>query len=160
MSDFLPDAALQAAVNAKWDEAGLTTIFKEKWPEPTADFDALHDSEAREGTPWPYCIVEFGAGAVDSRMSHGPSAGQNPQPTKKNRIDNIDWQFRIHDKSKTRCAKMVKIVSDAFEGFRPTLSAGRHMQTVADPPFGARNGDSEWVWVIPFTTTIDQEYTA
>lgn len=148
-------------VATRWDQAGLDNIIKGYWPNAKKSrYPAVHDEQARPGTPHPYVVYES-AEPIVLGHSTGGDAGHKEQ-----QYQDVPIQFRVHAKgTNTQSGKSIaKEVAIAIKlAFDPgndflQLSPDCHLCTLADGDFPIREGDEEWVWVVQYRIRLDATY--
>lgn len=160
MSNGRGSWSVAAGVKARWDDAGLSTLFKSEWPDPTTtQYLAFNDGEARpakDGTnhPRPYCIVEQGE-PIRVEGSSGTTS------TTKREIQDVPLQFTVYATTKTKAKQFASQIANAFDTARLTLDDDDgHVDTLRDPDFSVREDDKTWAWVLQYRIRIDVGYNA
>ena len=164
MADVRGSWTLDEAVVTRWNDKSLDDRFRDWWKVPTAiDYQPFNDGEARPMPAGPYCVFEKAEGTTLQRHT-GITA------TTENALISIPIQFRIHAKSgtfsggaksgKEVCVILAKLVAAAFDpaaGFL-AMHPDHHVYTLRQPDFHIREGDTEWVWILPYDIVVDAEY--
>lgn len=164
MAEVRGSWTLDEAIVTRWNDKSLDARFRDYWQDSTAtDYQPLNDGEARPTPAGPYCVFEIDEGVTLQRHT-GTTA------TTKNDLYSIPIRFRIHAKSgtfsggaksgKEVCVILAKLVAAAFDPAAGILAMhpDHHVYTLRQPDFNVREGDEEWVWVLPYDIVVDAEY--
>lgn len=152
-------ADIWAAIVARWDALGLTAQFTSRWTKSApSGCAAFNDGEARPGTPFPYCVLEQGTGIRDHRSSH------EDESAKSRVMDRALFQFRLHGDSKTELLDLARLIvgdpdgTGGFDNAALVVEGGScHVDIQRQPDFCVREGDTQWVWVIPYEIRFEYE---
>jgi len=153
---------LDEAITKRWDEDALEDEFKAEWRNTKdTNYPVLHDGEARPTPPGPYCVFEKDIPVILGHMSGADVIRSDTE----NQLQEIGFQFTIHAKStatesgKVICIRLAKKVAAAFDPDRPLdFEDDYFVVAKRGPDFSAREGDTEWAWVLQYEATIDAEY--
>ena len=160
----IASADLHSAVNTLWDNsASLNNGFVALWPSSvtTSEHEALHDTEASAGQPFPYCVYEQGPGETITRMSKTATIGRE--------IRDVPWIFRVHAKTVSGDSRTAKQIAAHLAGLIIKFFGG---DPVDDPDdlvianggflisqyqndYGVRTGEDEYQWVIEYLFRLD-----
>ena len=153
-------AELHESINTAWN-AWLDWEFKQYWDESKRDnFPSLHDQEAGQAQPFPYCVFEQELSSAYSRMS-------GPERFSRYEIHDVPVVFRIYAKqplfeggdersAKQVAAKLAGLVIGRFGGhptIRPDnipMQTGEMILTRYQGEYGVRVGDQEYEWTLRY----------
>jgi len=157
-------ADIHKAVTTLWTDSGLNWEFQKFWAAgDRTKFTALNDAEATPDGPWPYCVFEQEAGAVQTRMTSA-----NDDADEGGEIQDVPFQFRVHARqvdtdarsAKGIAAALIDLIMQKFGGhpsIKPQvmeLDNGSVMTVQKLNDFGVRTGDTEYEWVLSYNFKI------
>jgi len=159
-------ADLWKAILTAWEASSLPATFKALWSTSySTEFFTLHDEEALEGQPWPYCVLDEFAPTLVSRMS-----GDQGDIVTKREIRDVRIRFNIWARdidgdsrtSKEIAAYLAEEVMKVFGGHPATaptgtvtLTHGKHLITQHIMDFGIKAGDQEHQWIVDYNFRLD-----
>jgi hypothetical protein len=138
----------------------LDAEFRALWPDPAAsEYSPFNDGEARPTPPGPYCVYEKAQPVLLGHHSGKLTSTEN-------QLLSVPVTFQVHAKTsgsqsgKARARLLAEKVASAFDPGNGAfdISPDSHVYTVREPDFHLREGDEEWVWVVPYSFVIDAEY--
>lgn len=141
-------ASTLKAIRDRWLGRDLNAIFRARRSDSNHAAEVLNDTEARPGTPRPYCVFEQNPGSVRSRMS-GKTIDEGQE------IRNVRIQFRVHAQTKSVAAELAEAIMDAFDNAPLTLERGAHLLCQYQNDFAAREDDTGWRWLIDYLILVD-----
>lgn len=156
---------LDVGIAKRWEAAGLDALFRSYWTASNAaDFEPLSDTEARPGTPKPYCVYEKETPVIEG---HHSGAGDTPHLVNQ-QLQRIGVQFTVHAENtsseygKDIAQALMTEVMAAYDPGTDALDIAPDCQIVIfrGPDFHIREGDEEWAWVCMYDYLIDATYNA
>lgn len=139
------------AVASRWDANGLDGTFEGYRNDVTLTerFPILHDTEATEECPFPYCVFEQGRPDEREYMTDGDDSTQVKV------IERVNWQFRIHARNKEDCVNLAKAVDEVFDGAVFCCGTGYVVRNGKVADMGVRNDEDEWHWLLDYQAIFD-----
>ena len=153
---------LHKAMKNAWDAAALDDVVKGYWSVGDRPaFEALNDTEAAPGTPFPYVVYEQEPAVVTDRMSGEEHLNLT--------VIDIPWRFRIYAKDtadypcKTIAVALAERIFRVFGGhpsssYTPItldISGYGHLLTQYTTDYGARIGEKIYLWTIEYLIRLD-----
>ena len=143
------------AVRRLWRTSDLDDSFRAEWDGSTDKYPVLHYGDARPSAAGPYCVFETGDPIVLTHQT-GHTNDEEIQTLQ------VPLQFRIHAKSdatedgKDKCIRLAMAIRAVFNSpARLDIKPDSHIDTTVEADFHIREGDDEWMWVVPYTLLID-----
>jgi hypothetical protein len=152
---------LEAAIVSCWEEQGLDAAFKAYWSEANkAKFLTLSDTEARSGTPWPYCVFK-----AERPNALGHSSGTSGNTTERRYI-NVPVQLDIRAKGisggsdgKTIAVTLAKLVAAAYDRKANWSVEQDYIQQVRRvTDYSTREDDEVWLYTLLYEVRLDQVF--
>ena len=163
MAEVRGSWTLDRGIAKRWEACGLDATFRSYWTiADVGDYEPLSDTEARPGTPKPYCIYK-----KDDPVIQGHHTGSYEDPhTKEQQLQQIGVTFTVHAENTTTeygkdiAEALIKQVMTAFDPGTAKLDILPDQQIVvyrgADSHM--RTGDEEWAWFVIYEYLIDATY--
>jgi len=159
-------ADLWKAILTAWEASSLPATFKALWSTSTpTEFFTLHDEEANEAQPWPYCVLDEFTPSVGTRMSGTQGEAVTKREIRDVRIRFNVWARDVEGDSRTSkeiVGYLVEEVMKVFGGHPTTppsatisLTHGNHLITQYITDFGMTAGDQEHQWVLDYNFRLD-----
>ncbi len=134
----ITSGAVVEAVVAAWDAAGIDALFlAQRQAGPNQNDQVLHDTQAKPGTPFPYCVfTQERIGGVQIRMTADGGATNEVRVTR--------FAFTVHGASKPACNQLAEAIALAMQ----QVGAGCVFQPLFVDDMGWQEGEEEWAWIV------------
>jgi hypothetical protein len=149
---------IHQGIVTRWNAAGLDATFRREWRDPNnTQYLVLHDTQANETPPGPYCVYEVGLPIVIGHSTGRADASVHTEI----QTQSITAQFRVHaadtgnESGKKIAIRLATAIASAFDNQFLDFGYDKHIMTEKGIDFGTFEDDNEYVWAIPYIWLVD-----